>query len=79
MERWHYEPGSHVVTVPGGGRQGRRERQGRYRLRARGELLDGWMAVRRDLNLSRMAPLFAGVNEPTEGNSIARAHTCGWC
>jgi hypothetical protein len=73
MERWHYEPGSHVVTVPAGVGKSAKERQVAIDSVTR-KLLDGWMAVRRDLNLSRMAPLFATVNEPTKGNPIHGAY-----
>jgi hypothetical protein len=73
MERWHFEPGSHIVTVPAGSGKTSTERKIAIDSVTR-ELLDGWMAIRRDLNLSRMAPLFATVNEPTKGNPVHDAY-----
>ena len=38
------------------------------------ELLEGWLQVRRDLNMSRIAPLFAGVNKGSIGNPVHDAY-----
>lgn len=73
MERYHYDYGAHVVTIPAGSGKNAVERKTPIDSVTRG-LLEGWWLVRRDLNMSRMAPLFAGVNRGSIGNPIHDAY-----
>jgi hypothetical protein len=73
MQRWHYEHGAHVVTVPAGSGKNAEERKIPIDAVTR-ELLEAWWEIRRGLNTSRMAPLFAGVNKGSIGNPVHSAY-----
>lgn len=73
MQRWHYEYGAHVVTVPAGSGKNAGERKVPIDSVTR-ELLAAWWQVRRELNMSRMAPLFAGINKGSIGNPLHSAY-----
>jgi hypothetical protein len=73
MQRYHYEYEAHVVTVPAGSGKNARERKIPIDAVTRA-LLEAWWLVRRELNMSRMAPLFAGVNQGSVGNPIHDAY-----
>jgi hypothetical protein len=73
MQRWHYDYGTHVVTVPAGSGKNAAERKVPIDALTR-ELLDAWWRVRRDLKMPRPAPLFAGVNKGSIGNQLHSAY-----
>lgn len=73
MQRWHYEYGSHVVTVPAGSSKNATERKVPIDAVTR-RLLDEWWHVRRDLKTPHRAPLFAAVNKGSIGNPIHSAY-----
>jgi site-specific recombinase XerC len=54
MQRWHYEYGAHVITVPIGSGKSAREEKIPIGAVTR-ELLEAWWNVRKQLNMSRMA------------------------
>jgi hypothetical protein len=67
LERYHYESGAHVITVPG--TQGGPERIAAIDAVTH-ELLNHWLAVRRTVGLSKMAPLFPTLMEGQRGKPL---------
>ena len=73
LQRRHYEPGYAFVIVPTG--SGRTATETRVPIDAvTREHLDAWWELRKSLSTSRVAPLFAGVNEGSVGNPIHAAY-----
>jgi integrase len=70
LERHHYKPGAHVITVPGGKRN---DREIPVDAITR-DLLARWLEVRRTLDLPTLAPFFPSVSDPDPGNPINSAY-----
>jgi hypothetical protein len=67
MERWHYEPGANVITVPGTHNNPDRS----VPLDAiTHEMLNHWWSIRSTLGLSPIAPLFPTFMAGEEGNKL---------
>jgi hypothetical protein len=67
LERRHYNPGDHYITVPAG--KLARERQRALDRDAR-EAMDDWMAARRDLGVRPTGRLFCVNSQPTVGGKL---------
>jgi hypothetical protein len=74
LQRYQYDEGSHVVTIPPAVRNTKVKPRAVPIDSVTADLLNAWLKVRRGLGISKLAPFFCTVNAPTAGNPVHKAY-----